>query len=118
MDPKLTQLLNSFLVERRESSGGFAPVTEKDWEQLHQIVERLLELKFGPDPDGDLPVNYMLINRHVHGPIHFMRQPYFIRAKTDDEWEAAFMAATTNLSIALDEVNKAFDMRRIQRRGK
>ncbi len=71
MDPKLHQKIEDFIAEKRESDGGYAPVIERDMELLEEIIEGLVEAKFERDPDGDLPVEWNLINRHTHLRMHY-----------------------------------------------
>lgn len=72
----LSNLINKFLAERRKSDGGYAPVTETDLEQLHAIINRLITLKWGPDPDGDWPINWHIIDRTRFEPMHYAPVPY------------------------------------------
>ncbi len=95
--------IEKFLKERRESTGGWAPVTDEDMELFHEVIYSLIEAKWGADPDGDRPVQYKLIDRTKCWPLHFRPVPYgHKRGSREEEFEAAM----TNLSIAMDFVQK------------
>ena len=73
---KLNVLIEDFLSERRKSDGGWAPVTESDFRQLCAIIDRILELKWGRDADGDLPIEYKIIDRKQFERMHYVPVPY------------------------------------------
>jgi hypothetical protein len=63
------------------SGGGFAPVTEADLEQLHGIFGALIAAKYETDPDGDLPIEFILTDRTrferpMHLAIPYTHKPY------------------------------------------
>lgn len=102
---ELADMINTFLKERRESDGGWAPVTEKDIDQLHEILGTLLTAKWGEDPDGDLPISVRVVDRtreHV---------PFFFPIPYDDALKA-FDYTITNLAIATEQVEKYIRMAR------
>jgi len=61
----LDTLISDFLSERRTGNSDLAPVSKKDWIQLHNIINLLLKTKFEEDCDGYLPLSYNLTNRHT-----------------------------------------------------
>jgi len=73
----LDRLIDRFLAERRESdAGGWAPVTLADIERLHIILNKIIRMKWGADPDGDRPINWQLIDRTKFEPMHYDPVPY------------------------------------------
>ena len=76
---KMNKDIQSFLRNRRESYGGWAEITEQDMMDLRSIINLLIDLKCEKDSDGDLPIEYILINR--------VREylPYFHPIQYDDD---------------------------------
>lgn len=79
----LNKLVDKFLAERRVSDGGWAPVTERDLEQLCAIIDRIIRAKWGKDSDGDLPVEWWLIDRTRFQRMHYAPVPYGDEAKDE-----------------------------------
>lgn len=111
--PHLDSLIDRFLEDHRECSagGGWAQITEKDITRLYEIVWELIELKCDKDADGDLPIEFKIINRRTHERLHYMAVPYREgRDENDNEIEAVpFMdmmqILLLNLNLASDRVN-------------
>jgi hypothetical protein len=59
----LFKRIDAFLAEKKKSNGGYAPVTDQEMQQLRDIFDRLVALKYEQDPDGDLPVDAILVDR-------------------------------------------------------
>lgn len=60
----ISERITAFLAGgQTRSDGGFAPVTPKELEQLHDIIGALIAAKYEADPDGDLPVEVILTDR-------------------------------------------------------
>lgn len=76
MNKTLAKQIDDFLKVRRKSTGGWAEVTDEDMEQLSGVIGALIEAKFETDPDGDLPVEFGLTNRHTEMRSHFVSVPY------------------------------------------
>jgi hypothetical protein len=72
----LDGLIDRFLEDHRESDGGYAKVTTEDIRELHEIVQWLIELKCDTDPDGDLPIEFEIVNRRTHERMHYGQVPY------------------------------------------
>lgn len=82
MDVELIRLIEKFLRNHRESDGGgWAPVTGEDWEDLHNVIDKLVELKWDPDCDNDLPIEFQLINRNTHHRMAYTPVPYSSRIR-------------------------------------
>ena len=63
---QLHELIDTYLDERRDSNGGWAKITHKDMADLHAIIQSIIDLKCEPDPDGDRPIEYALVDRQTH----------------------------------------------------
>lgn len=102
----LQQLIDRFLVERREPVGGGWPeVTDGDLVMLRKIIEHLVRTKWGTDMDGEAPVSVRVIDKTRS----YMRY-YRAIPRMGDDPERALDAALTNLSISLDEVRTLMDL--------
>lgn len=115
-DIKLNKLIEAFLKERSKSDGGFAPVGEKDTEQLSNIMHALLEAKYQKDPDGDLPINLYVIDRTVYEPMHYFPLPYSHKAKDMDDLFHILNLASGNAQMAADRVDQIVKTIQITRR--
>ena len=102
---KLYELIDKFLKEKRVSDGGWAPVSMLDFSGLEKIVYQLVQSKWGPDPDGDYPINWVLIDRTRFEPLHYQLMPYHKMKPNPsaDEWRLE--RALLNLSIAMQAVD-------------
>jgi hypothetical protein len=66
-----------YLSERRESvRGGWAQITKGDMELLDKIIRGLVAAKCCKDADGDVPVEWTLVNRRTHERLGFIPVPY------------------------------------------
>jgi len=72
----LDGLIDRFLEDHRESDGGYAKVTTEDIHLLYEIVRELIAFKCEEDPDGDLPIEFEIVNRRTHEPMHYGQVPY------------------------------------------
>jgi len=69
--------VSDFLEKPRSvSDGGWAPVSEEDFKELGDVIHDLIRARWGEDPDGDLPVEFDLINRTTHQRQWFLPVPY------------------------------------------
>ncbi|KKN96814.1 hypothetical protein LCGC14_0164580 [marine sediment metagenome] len=116
---KVAKALNKLLAERRISDGGYAPATEQDIDQIHVLFCTIIEAKWGSDPDGDLPVEYKLINRHTEERLHYYPIPYGHRLKDFEAMRNRVSLLMANLDMAQEAVSKMmrgfmdYDMPRI-----
>jgi hypothetical protein len=61
---QISERIAAFLANgQTPSQGGFAAVAEDELEQLHGIIHALIGAKYEVDPDGDLPVEFSLVDR-------------------------------------------------------
>jgi len=72
----LNGLIDKFLAEKRVSDGGWAPVTEQDLRQLCSLMDRIIRMKWGKDPDGDLPIELEVVDRTRFQRMHYAPVPY------------------------------------------
>ncbi len=117
MDAVLKARINGFLEPRSESDGGgWAPVSEDDIENLYDIAERLEELKYGADADGDRPIQYNFVDRTKYYSSSYRHIPYIVHpSEGGDNLEDVLNHALTNLSIAMEAVRIPSDLLRMRR---
>lgn len=109
---ELTAKLEAFLATRSRGDGGWAPVSERDLEDLYGIMNLVLETKYEQDVDGDLPVQYQLVDRTRCEPMHFMPVPYSHNAETEEQIMSNLDTHLVNLEIATSAVRNASHLRR------
>ena len=79
------KLIDAFLTKKVKCKGtGWAPVTEEEMLQLVDILDRLVASKYQKDTDGDLPIEFVLIDRNTCGRMDFRTMPYPPKAKEAD----------------------------------
>lgn len=103
---KVLKKIEAFLNERRTSKGGWAPVTDKDMEQLHAVMYALTEAKWGPDEDGDRPLNYILIDRTKFWPMSYRPILYAHDDCPPEERVEALRQLMSNIQISAKDVDK------------
>jgi len=105
-ESRLIELLYRFLEERRESpDGGWAPITEGDKEGMIDVLEAIIDAKWGADADGDYPVSYRLSDRtkyHTLSEIGILHSP-----KTRGDYMLNLQSATANTRAAADVLRTA-----------
>lgn len=108
----LSGLIDRFLEDHRESDGGYAKITTEDIHLLYEIVRELIELKCDEDPDGDLPIEFEIVNRRTHESMHYGQVPY--RDGTDDQDPIPFIEMVRilqmNLNIAANRLDNEFSV--------
>lgn len=68
--------VEGFLSDRVEGDGdGWSPVSEEDEGQLHEFFKEIIALKWGTDADGDLPINFAIVDRNT-GTLSDFYVPY------------------------------------------
>jgi hypothetical protein len=104
--------VNAFLESRNLSAGGWAPCSQQDLDQLSELINGLISLKFEADPDGDVPVQFRLINRTQCWPLHFHpllyedKQPAGTTMTHEDVLLLNLQRATGNLREAARQVDQ------------
>lgn len=105
MNKTLANEIDKFLEKRVESDGrGWAPVSKEDFRTLADIIGKLIEAKWGRDADGDLPVEFDLVNRTTHNRLHYRPMPYYWVSGNQDTLQEAIRMANVNLGLATSEV--------------
>lgn len=99
-------LLDSLLTERRKSDSSYAPVTDEDWETLCRLFNQILLAKFELDADGDLPIEYTLVNRHTHSRDQYLLIKYPKDASTKQELMDIIRRLSINVGIAANELDR------------
>lgn len=103
MSNRIHNLVDEFLRVRRNSDGGWAQVTSTDLLFLNGIITQLLVEKFQEDSDGDLPVEFNIINRNTHQKVHYLPVPYTHPA-TVKEMMRRLSITQTNIQIAVNDL--------------
>jgi len=71
------KMVDAFLTDRREGDhNGWAPVEKGDIGHLHEVIDALVTAKWGPDADGDRPVEWALVDRTRYWPLTCEPVPY------------------------------------------
>jgi len=119
MNKSLLTKIDRFLAQKRKSKGGWAEVQPTDVPQLCGIIDALIEAKFDKDPDGDLPIEFTVVDRTRFEPMHFAPTPYLGLAQcgdlTPDQVQDIFDLHMMNLTIAHDRLNVAHNIIRHER---
>jgi len=100
--------IRKFVEDHRESEGGWAKVNPKDIFTLDSIIKELLELKYDLDPDGDLPIDWVFVDRtrYYHPFLYHCQMPYPHKLRTLKDYIDQLRHAETNLAKAQAEVTK------------
>ena len=115
---KINKAIATFLAERRESDGGYAPIINNDLEQLYAIIRLLIVEKFQADPDGDRPIDVHLVDRTKYWPNSYLDVEYSHNAKTDDDMQHILETVLCNLNIALTSVQTTTSLIRDRNRSR
>ena len=70
------RFLSWFSKPKVKSDGGYAKVSDAEFAELADLIHVLIEARWGSDEDGDLPIEFALVNRTTHHRLHFMPVPY------------------------------------------
>lgn len=95
--------LSDLLSERRESRGGYAPITRQDMRDFARLIHHVIEAKWERDPDGDLPIEVVIVNRNTHYRMYYQRVPY--AHEEDADLMLIFRRLRTNVSIAWGDLD-------------
>ena len=114
----LFEAIDSFLGRRRLSDGGYAPVLPVDLDELDSILKLLISLKWQEDPDGDVPIEFVIVNRHRFQRRGYLNLPYVHKVIPDGEFEGYTEAVIFNLEIAMRDVTLWDRERRYRREEK
>lgn len=112
MNQQLKDMLEEFLSEKRISTGGWAKPTVNDMSQLNDIIYELLLLKFELDPDGDLPITYIISDKteEEFAPYIATTHLHNLDDKDKKAWVQTLSDLNYNLNIANDRFQTAFNI--------
>lgn len=102
----INEQIKVFLMEKRVSDGGWAPVKPGDIRELSDIIINIARLKWEPDPDGDRPIQCILLDRTKYQPLYFKPLPY-----PHKDRDGYFEAAISNLARAIADMEMALRLR-------
>lgn len=110
----LDSLIEQFLEDRREydrdqfflRKGPWPPVEREDLHQLAEIINELIKLKWECDDDGDLPIQFDLLDRNKYQVSHYFKVPKWFDLETKEEMWPSLYAANTNVAIAQEELDR------------
>ena len=105
---KIHTMVDEFLSERRKSKGGYAEITETDIDDLRKIIFLLAEEKCEQDPDGDIPIEFVVINRRTHEHLAAIPVRYgnHIEELSDVQMKKRERDLFYNLRIAADSLDR------------
>lgn len=106
MKNSLRLAIEDFLKEPRTSNGGWVEVTAKDMTKLEKVCTQLREAKCSRDPDGDIPIEFDLVNRCTHERRHWFQTQYLHKLK-DDELPQEIKLRMVNLKMAMESLESA-----------
>ncbi len=111
---KAHELLEQFLgtpdhPKFNESDGGYAPCSKEEQLEFYKLLNAIIEAKFAPDCDGDLPIEYTIVNRNTHERLHFLPMPYYFDADRDQLLKA-LRIANVNAGLGRSEVDRLINI--------
>jgi hypothetical protein len=96
----------------RSLDSGYAIVTKKDVEEMYDLIERMVELRFAQDSDGDYPIDFKLIDRTRFQSSHYRLIPQpedFDNETLEEQWNIAKIAKI-NLEVAQGQFEREWRM--------
>lgn len=110
--PAIYEKIEAFLAERVLSkNNGYAPVSKEDFAALVEIIDALVEAKWSPDPDGDYPIEALIVNRNNHEHVPYRAVTY--RHVNKKQYTRDVV---TNLNAALRDMILSQDLNEIDER--
>lgn len=102
---RLEAKLEKFLARKAESNGGWADLNQQDMQLLNDFLWALREAKCEKDADGDIPLEFTLVNRRETESFHYSPTRYTHKVKDDAIFDE-FRTRMTNLQIASSSVDQ------------
>ncbi len=104
---KVLSQMADFLEVRQHAEGtGWPSVSLEDLDVLAYLIQRLIDLKWDRDCDGDCPVLFSLLNRNTHQQGFYQPLPQLHAIGGNKaELVKALQVALANASTAATEVN-------------
>jgi len=112
---KLIKTIENFLEERIESlDGGWPEVSEKDYKELVEIIDTIIEFKWESDSGGCRPIIPILNDRTRYEMIFYNQiiyDTYFDDEKqlTKEEFLRRLRSLNYNVKIAQDQLSNTLD---------
>jgi hypothetical protein len=90
-------LVDKILSKRRprSDSGGYASATNEDIKDLYSLLYMLSAAKFETDVDGDLPLQFMIVNRKVE--YHPALSGTLTHSREDEDGKISFEEVVENI---------------------
>jgi flagellar biosynthesis component FlhA len=91
---------------------GYAVVAKKDIDEMYDLIERMVELRFELDSDGDYPIDFKLIDRTRFQSSNYRLIPHpedFDNETLEEQWKIAKIAKI-NLENAQEQFNREWRM--------
>lgn len=114
--------LDAFLkTPRMSENGGWSKVEDQDMEDLTEIIQLLIDMKFERDGENDPSVEFDLVDRNKYERMHFVPVPYSAWKSRDKDGATEFQvleAAELNVAVAMERFKSAFKMFQYQERDK
>lgn len=114
---KLHDRLDAFLSKRKRSiAGGWAPVEINEIIFLGDLIIDIVKAKYQMDADGDLPIEFTLVDRNTCQSLLYRALPYPSSIKDKNEIESAeemkldilhYQYAKYNLQLAQDDFHRS-----------
>jgi hypothetical protein len=99
--------IKAFIKDRRPCVGhGWAPVEPGDVAELCGFIREIVEGKWDKDCDGDLPVNFRVIDRTRYEPMHFFEVPYAETCNTTEERQRRMDNLIANVQLAVRDLER------------
>jgi hypothetical protein len=100
------------LLTRSRSEGGssWAPVSKELWSELNEVFDKIINAVVTPDCDGDLSIEFELVNRTKGRMPRFQPIPYddFMSDKPDQGKTDKYLDAVLyNFQVASEELTRA-----------
>lgn len=107
MKKSLENAIEAFLADKRKSRGGWAEVTQTDMDLLVKVCNELRQGKCQRDPDGDIPIEFDLVNRCTHESNNYLSTRYTHKLATE-ELKKELSVRMCNLKIAMRAVEELY----------
>lgn len=109
----LRNRIEAWLAKPQQLSirNGFADVSSGDVEELDDLIRALVKYRYAPDPDGDRPILWSLLNWRTHEI-----PPFFLLPKdTRTNHDRRLKIAASNVNAASIQLNHVVKMQSIGR---
>ncbi len=104
MKKQLADMINEFLMVHKVSGGGWPEVTLNESIQLNDILYMLVYLKWDKDPDGDLPIDWILVDKTKYQLPPFIPVKHSWPSEKKDRAEI-LRDLNSNLQMAADRLD-------------